>query len=252
MSKKILMKKFNEIKDIPIPVIGKKNCGIVLEELLNTTGGEFNIPDFYDIEIKAAELHPKKEITLFTHPPYGPEIFPMQYLSDKYGYPDHDYKKIKVLKGIANAKRKSRIGLFYYYKLEVNDLDRRIYLNVYNKYFRLIDNSFYWDYDELQEMLERKLKELALFIVKRRIIDDEIYYVYNDLYFYKLKGFATFIDEIKKGNIYITINTGVNKTGYRVGKFVDHGCAFKIKLVNIENLFDISLGLGIKKTQFPE
>ena len=236
MYKKLLREKFEKIKNIPVPK-DNKNCGLKLEELLETTGGEFNIPDFYDIEIKATQYHEKKEITLFSHPPYGNHVFPMQYISNKYGYPDRYYKNIKILKGLVKSNMKTKIGLFYYYKLHVNVPEKRIYLNIYNNFFQLIESNIYWDFDELKDMLERKLNNLAIFIAEKKIINNEDYYVYKELYFYKLKNFETFISELKNGNIYITINTGVYKTGYREGQFVDHGCAFKIKLINIEKLF---------------
>ena len=236
MYKNILIEKFEKIKEIPF-LVENKNCGLMLEDLLETSGGEFNIPDFYDIEIKATQYHEKKEITLFSHPPYGNHVFPMQYISGKYGYPDHDYKNINILKGIVKAKRKTRIGLFYYYKLDINDVEKRIYLNIYNSHFQLVESNIYWDYDELKDMLERKLKNLAIFIAEKKKINDNYYYIYKELTFYRLKGFEAFISELKNGNVYITINTGVYKTGYRIGQFVDHGCAFKIKLVDIEKLF---------------
>ncbi len=233
-----LLKKFDEFKGKPI-LIGSnhKNCGLILEELLGTSGGYFNIPDYYDLEIKAAQYHEKKEITLFSHPPTGSVVFPMKYLSDKYGYPDRDFKNIKVLKGNINAKNKTKIGLFYYYKLEIDNYKKRINLNVYNNCFKLIDNSIYWDYDELKEMLERKLENLAIFLVEKKKINLKNYYIFNNMFFYHLKNFDTFISEIENGNIFITINIGVYKYGYRIGQFVDHGCSFRIKLIHIENLF---------------
>ncbi len=232
-----LVNRFNTFKNKRIINDQGKNCGLMLEDLLETSGSYFNIPDYYDIEIKATQYHEKKEIILFSHPPNGGVVFPMQYLSNKYGYHDHEYRNIKVLKGNINAKCKTRIGLFYYYKLEILRNERRIYLNVYNKYFKLIDQSIYWDFDDLKEMLERKIQNLVLFIMEKEKIDYKEYYIYKEMYYYRLRNFDAFISEIEKGNIFITINTGVYKSGYRVGQFVDHGCSFRIKLINIEKLF---------------
>lgn len=236
-----LINKFNEIKKMGF--IESVNCfkngsGITLEKLLGTTGGDFNIPDFYDIEIKALRNNPNASLTLFSARTPGPYIFPMQYISNKYGYPDKDYPNIRVIKGDIYGNKKKKIGKYYYFKLNVCEKTQKIYLEVYNHKFKFIENSAYWDYDDLKEMLERKLKYMAVFNVISKRNKERFLYYYNHLDIFSLINFETFISCIKKGIIFICINTGVNKSGYRIGKFVDHGCSFRIERCNLKYLFN--------------
>lgn len=235
-----LIKIFNNIKTLGFveSINNHKNgSGLTLEKLLGTTGGDFNIPDFYDIEIKALRNNPFASLTLFSARTPGPYVFPLQYISNKYGYPDKDFPNIRVIKGDVYGNKRKKIGIKFYFKLSVNETEQKIYLEVYNRELKFIENAAFWDFDDLKEMLERKLKYMAIFNVLSKRKDGKFYYHYNHLDIYYLYNFNIFISCIKKGIVYVCINTGVNKSGYRIGKFTDHGCSFRIARNNIKYLF---------------
>jgi hypothetical protein len=55
---------------------------------------------------------------------------------------------------------------------------------------------------------------------------------------HELKTFETFLRNIENGYIYLTICTGVNKSGFHKGEFKDHGCGFRINYKFIDKMFD--------------
>lgn len=249
-----LLKDFNKIYHMGYvkSVNNNKNSvGITIEKLLESTGGDFNIPDYYDIEIKALRDYYMAEFDLFNSTPDGKYVCSTQWLSESFGYPDKDFRNIKVFKGNVYGNKENRIGLFYNYKLEVDEKNQKIILNIYNRSMKLINNDIYWDFDSLKEKLERKLKKLAIFGFKKQSQNNELFIHYNTLKLYKLRGFNEFLKCIKNGYIFVTFKTGVNKRGPYIGKFTDHGTSFRISKNNIWRLFyQVPLVWDKKKEQF--
>ena len=236
-----LLKKFKEIRKkgyIKSVTTAKNGCGLTLEHLLNSTGGDFCIPDFKDIELKAIRNYKFADFDLFNASPDGKYVFPAQWIAEKYGYPDRDYKNIKVFKGNIYSRSLNKIGLFNHYKLRVDKENKRIILEIYDYYKNLINSDIYWDFDSLKEKLERKLQKLAIITVDKLYFDKDYYYLYKSINFYTLKSFDVFIDLIDKGYIFVTFKTGVVKSGKYKGKFQDHGTAFRISKNNINELYN--------------
>ncbi|MBO4601201.1 MAG: MvaI/BcnI restriction endonuclease family protein [Bacilli bacterium] len=247
-----LVNQFNEIYKMGFVKSinnNKNSVGITIEKLLGSTGGDFNIPDFYDIEIKALRDYYKAEFDLFNSAPDGKYICASQWLSDKYGYPDRGFRNIRVFKGKINAKYSNKIGLNYSFKLEVDDTLKKIFLNVYDKNNSLISKDIYWDFDSLKDKLERKVSKLAIFGFEKKYINDNLHVHYNSLKLYKLKSFDKFIENIKKGKINVEFKTGVHKNGKYRGKFTDHGTSFRISKNNLCYLFDVVRMVWDKKKE---
>lgn len=234
----MLKSKFEKFKNINVKVQDARdsNCGLLLERLLGSSGGDLNVPDFYDIEIKAIRSYFYDYFTLFTCHATGNHEFHIEYISENFGVPDKDYPGIKGIRGSIGVGYFKRIGE-YLYKLYIDKLQERLILEIYDLRYNVVDCSTYWDFDDLKEMLERKLKKLALFQVEK-YRHESIYFKYTSYTLYYLKTFEDFIDCIEKGYIYITINTGARKSYYKPGTFIDHGTAFKIDTKYIEYLFD--------------
>ena len=235
-----LLTRFNEIKKqgyIKSVTNSKNGCGITLEHLLKSTGGDFCIPDFEGIELKAIRNYDFADFDLFNASPDGKYVFPSQWIANKYGYPDKDYKDINVFKGDIFGNHFNKIGLFNHFKLKVDNENKKIILEIYNYHKILINNDIYWDFDSLKSKLERKLLNLAIINVDKLYSNREYYYFYKNLKMYTLKSFETFIDLINSGIIFVTFKTSAAKSGKYIGKFQDHGTAFRISKNNIEKLF---------------
>ena len=215
----------------------KNGAGYTLENELGSTGGDFNVPDFLDIEIKTINKFTNSTIDLFSCAPDGYHFPASQWLAENFGYPDRDYKDIKVLKGEVYGNKKHHIGYIYEYKLHVDELKKRIELHIF-KYNKLINNEIYWDFDSLKEKLIRKDNKLALFEFERKRINSINYYKYDSLIMYKLKSFEDFIKLINYGTIYVVFKVGVHKSGIYKGKLSDHGTSFRISIYDLEKLFN--------------
>lgn len=215
----------------------KNGAGITLEYLLNSTGGDFCIPDFQGIELKALRNYKFADFDLFNSSPDGKYVYPSQWLAENYGYPDKDFKNIKVLKGDIYSNHLNKIGLFNQFQLKIDKVNKKIILQIYNYKNVLINEDIYWDFDTLKEKLELKLKKLAIITTEKLYSNREYYYFYKSIKMYKLKSFEEFINLIEQGIIFVTFKTGVSKSGKYKGKFQDHGTAFRISQCNIEKLF---------------
>ena len=64
---------------------------------------------------------------------------------------------------------------------------------------------------------------------------------------YELRNFDKFIECIENGVIFVTINTGVNKSGPYIGKFVDHGTSFRICKNELHKLYHYVTGVWDQK-----
>ena len=239
--KKEIIEKFKEINKQGFISTNSRNSnssGILLENLLGRRGYEFNIPDYGTIEIKTLRDYNKAEIDLFSSSADGLYIYPMKWLSENYGYPDKIYKNIKIITGNIYANKLNKIGLYYYYRLNVDTFNQKINIHIYNRKKELINNDIFWDFSTLKEKLLRKDKHLAIFTIEK-YKENNIWYVkYNNLEIYTLKSFEEFINCIKNGIVSLTIKTGVNKSGYKKGEFKDHGASFRIEKNNMHYLFD--------------
>lgn len=236
----MLKQKFKNVKNqgyIKSQGKNKNSVGMTLENALGACGGDFNIPDFYDIEIKAVRGYYDAEFDLFNSAPDGKYINSTQWISENFGYPDRDYKNIKVFKGNIYGNSVKRIGMIYRFKLKVDRDEQKIYLEIYDLDYKIINEDIYWDFDTLKEKLVRKDSKLAIFWYCKRKINSEDYFYFYNMKFYKLISFEKFLDAIDKGVIFVTFKTGVNKSGPHIGKYTDHGTSFRISKENIRELF---------------
>lgn len=214
----------------------KNGAGLTLENELESTGGDFNVPDFMDIEIKTVYKYRKSDIELFNSAPDGKYFPAALWLAENYGYPDKDYKSINVFKGNVYCHIKNNIGYRYKFRLNVNKEKNRIELEIYKNNI-MINNEIYWDFDTLKDKLERKDNKVSVFTFTRKIINNHYYYKYEAIYMYKLKNFETFISLVEKGFIFVIFKVGIHKSGSYKGKISDHGTAFKIYFGNMHKLF---------------
>lgn len=237
----ILKNKFEEIKKTGFhkSINNYKNSGgTTLEYLLGSTGGNFNIPDYDGIEIKAIRKVSNRHIDLFSSSPDGSIVNGIKWLSENFGYPDKIYRNINVFKGNVFANRVNNIGSKFLFKIKICKESKRFYLQVLDYEYNLISEDIYWDFDTIQEKLYRKNNILAIFQFVRKWESGNIYYKYTNMNIYKIKNFDDFIYCLEKGYIYFVFKTGVFKTNKYKGQFKDHGTSLRICVDNLEKLFN--------------
>lgn len=239
---KVLKSKFDSIAKKDWIVDDKGDWGIIgttFEKLVGLTPNDLQIPDFGNIEIKTKSGHRFTYISLFNCTPTGPHYHEVEVIKDLYGYPDSTFKEFKVLCGDIYANKLNKIGYKYYFKISVYRKEKVLKLNVYDHEKHKIEESTYWDFDDLEEKLARKLEYMALINVEKKSVKGKIHFRYKDLKIYKLKGFEKFIDLLEKGLIKVSFKLSIFRDEKRFGKIHDRGTAFLIDEKNIGMLFDI-------------
>lgn len=246
MEKEILLleKKFKEIKDkgyIKTVRNGSTGIGATFESLLGKPEESFEIPDFYGIEIKTRRAYSKSKISLFNAVPTGSSYYEVKRLRDKYGYPSKKDKRLKCLYADVEGTKLNKVGLWYYFKLKIDEKQERLILEIYNYRQELIDDTTYWDFYILKEKILRKLQVLALIKAMTNHKEGIEYFKYYKMNIYILKDFETFIKLIKEGKIIVTfkIDSYTNNEYGQYGNVDSHGISFGIKEENILDLFDI-------------
>ncbi len=236
-----LKKKFDEIRKMGYVKAINNNfsgIGVTFEQLLGVNSGNFEIPDFDGVEIKTKRKYSESGITLFTMVPDGPNLYETKRLKDTYGYPDRVCKQFPILLGAVYANKIVKIGLKYMYKLKVDRVNRKIYLQIFNLSGKTIEDKVYWSFDSLKEKLDRKLKILALINAWPNKIKGETYYKYYKMNIYTLKDFESFIELIEKGIIRLNFRVGIFRSGERFGQMHDHGSGFEIKECDLLKLYN--------------
>ncbi|MBR6689767.1 MAG: MvaI/BcnI restriction endonuclease family protein [Bacilli bacterium] len=237
-----LKKLFYEIKSkgfIESEYMGPGSIGRTFEDLIGVPSNEFEIPDFDQIEIKTKTESSDAYTSLFSCTPAGPHYHEVERLKDLYGYPDSKLKIYNVLNTSICSKYKNNVGLDFFFELKVDKNNEKLYLLIYDKQKKLIENKVYWDFDVLKEKLYRKLKYLAYVKAEKRIYENKKYFKYYSMKIYKLKDFDTFINLLEEGVIRISIKIGVYRDERRFGKIHDHGTSFCIQEKDLEKLYEL-------------
>lgn len=236
---KLLKERFEEIKKKGWIKGDKHNIGsvgLLFEEMIGKENENFELPDFCGIEIKVKSKSPMKNMSLFCCAPdsYLMEVY---RLWKTYGYPDKEYKNFNIFYAVCSSKKKTKLPNGYKVMLYVNYKLRIVELIIYDKDSNLIDDKASWSFDLLKEKLYRKLSYLAFVDANSKNEHEKKYHKYNDISFYKLKNFETFIKLLAKGKIQIVFQVGIKKSGTHFGEKYDHGTAFVISKYDLHYLF---------------
>ena len=215
---------------------GTTGIGYTFEYLIGKEEESFPIPDFGTIEIKTRFRNAKTDITLFNVTPDGDYLFPMKRIYEKYSFPSMSDPNFNVF--YANISTKARhAGKNFKFKLLIDRKNQKIRVIAIDRDWKSYDTKVSWSFDFLKEKLERKLKYLAIIKANCKNYNGKQYFHYNQINFYMLKDFNTFINLIENGMIKTTFMIGVYKTGVKKGQMNSHGVGFDIAESNLEKLF---------------
>lgn len=238
---KNLKEEFKRIKNmgyVKATRSGPTGIGKTFEDLLGKKEDSLELPNYHGIEIKTKRGYTRSYTTLFGATPQGKKEFEIKRLRNAYGYPDAVYKNQKLLQNSIQANCSTLIGGRFLFKLVVDYEKQKIFLLITDKNMNFIEKKSYWSFDVLKEKLERKLQYMALVKAWPSTINNEDYYKYYDIDFYKLKSFDEFIRLIEDGTIRVTFKIGVFRKGIRAGELHDRGTSFEIQEIDMFKLFD--------------
>lgn len=197
---------------------GTSGVGYTFEQLIGKEEENFPIPDYNSIEIKTSRRTSWGKIHLFHATPDGDYLFPIKDILEVLGYPDKDLPQYKVFNYTINAKTFTKIGYNKKAKIIINRNKQKVYLSAKDKYNKDLNIKISWSFDMLKQRLILKLKYLAIIKAETKKINNIEYFKYNEIIFYKLKNFETFINLIESGIINVTFMIGLYKKGKRIGE----------------------------------
>ncbi|MBR2785229.1 MAG: MvaI/BcnI restriction endonuclease family protein [Clostridia bacterium] len=216
---------------------GPTGVGYTFEELLNKKEDHLPLPDYKGIEIKTMKCFSKHKIHLFNATPDNKGEDTIKTLVNKLGYPDRTNPEFKVFNVSLNAKEYTKIG-YKMIKIAVNHEKEKIELKAYSTYGKNFDLNISWSFKMLEKCLKQKLEKLAIVKVWSKEINNEDYFYYSSISFYKLRDFQTFIKLIEEGIIEVQFKIGIHREEQNLGKTYDRGTDFSIKEENIPLLFE--------------
>lgn len=214
---------------------GATGIGYTFESLLEKSEDSVSLPDFKGIEIKTHRVHSKSYISLFNCSPIGNSSYELLRLFNNYSYFHTLNKNIRALNVNVFCKYIKDVGENYKFSLEVNEVEQKIYLVVFDKLGNFIEKESYWTFDSLKQKLYLKLRFLAYVEADCKFINGQEYFKYTKLTFYELKSFESFIKLIKSARIRISFL--ISGDGEMNGGINSHGASFSIKKENLNLLF---------------
>jgi hypothetical protein len=218
---------------------GPAGGGQTFEHLIGKPIENFELPDYEGIEIKVRSAVVNKYITMFCATPDGTYMFEIKRLHDNYGYPDKKIKGIKVFNISIFSNETISVGSRFFFKLMVDRINQKVFLYVLDRSGNLIDKTTFWSFELLKEKLQRKMQILAIVDASYKKERNEVFYRYENIRFYKLKGFDFFIDAIEQGAVRGTFKISTFRDGKRCGQIHDHGTSFDIDERKINYLYDL-------------
>ena len=213
------------------------SAGLTFESLLDKNADSMYFPDYQGIEIKCTQRFSRYPITLFSSAFDGPSLYEMNEILNKYGKNDFIYKDKKILNATLSCNKKSLVNSKYYFKLDVDEMEKKLYLSVYDLKYNLIERNSFINFKTLKTKLEIKLSTLALIWASKKEIYNHPYFRYYKMIIYKLISFDKFIELLKEDIIMVDICGRVSRSGSEVGRQRNKNLVFKISKDNINRLF---------------
>jgi len=235
---KLLKKEFEKIKKLELVKSlrkGSTGVGFTFETLLNKKEDQESKPDFRSIELKCKMGYSKSPLTLFCCIPERDGLSAIKYIFETYGknYTRNKIKYKMFSREVFSKQPLKKRG--YEFRLKVDYLRLEITLkSYYNGFF--VENVCKWNFKTIEKKLKEKIIHLAIIQAYPYIRNQELYYKYVKINFYKLKGYYEFLQLIENDKIFVKFYMK-SKSKTDEGKIDNHGVAFRIKNEHIEELF---------------
>jgi hypothetical protein len=219
---------------------GDTGIGKTFEDLLEKEEDNLALPDLEDLEIKAQRFNSISKVTLFTKAPTYP-LRANTYIRNNFGVYDNDFNNIKIIHTSFFGNRVNNYKGQYGFKLKSNNIDKKLYLKIYNNQGVEIDleKEIYWTYDVLNNILQDKVHNIGFVEADRKKENGKEYFKFSKLTLLLKPSLKKFIENINNGTIQFDIRIGVYRSGKNKGKSHDHGSGFRISKKDFFKLYDI-------------
>jgi len=196
--------------------------GKTLEDYLGITENNIALPDFGVMELKSQRSNTVSMLTLFTKSPEG---ITNSEIRKRFGYPDPEFPKVKILHQTIDDGRKNAQG----FQCKIDDAQ--------NKLFILKDDELlgYYSLDFLKRKAIEKIGNgLILVLAETKKENSSEYFRYLEAYLLRDIDPKKFLTHSK-----YDIRLGVYHSGEKAGQPHDHGSAFRIPEGALTDLFRI-------------
>ena len=200
------------------------NTGIgkTLEDYLGITENNIALPDFGVMELKSQRLDTLSMMTLFTKSPEG---ITNAEIRKRFGYPDPEFPKIKILHQTISDGKRNGMG----FQATVDEKQGKLLILKKGKLLGYYSLAFL-----RQKAIEKIGDGLILVRAKTKKIRGHEYFHYKDAYVLKEIDPTKFLAHSK-----YDIRLGVYHSGKNAGKPHDHGSAFRLTEKSLPLLFKI-------------
>lgn len=220
--------------------VGDTGIGKTFEDILEKEEDNLALPDLENLEIKSQRFNSSSKVTLFTKAPTYP-LRANTYIRENFGVYDDYFSNVKIIHTSFFGNKINNYKGQYGFKLEANNIDRKLYLKVYDKYSIEInlEKEIYWTYDVLNNILQDKIHNIGFVEADRKIENGQEYFKFSKLTLLLRPSLNKFIENINNGTIQFDIRIGVYRSGKNRGKSHDHGSGFRISKKDFFKLYNI-------------
>tara|TARA_Y100001970_G_C14181069_1_gene829872 strand:- start:168 stop:926 length:759 start_codon:yes stop_codon:yes gene_type:complete len=211
--------------------LSQKNDGAVgntFETNLGVQENNLKAPDYDGWEIKTKRQFTKSATSLFTlkpsYPPNGDK-----YMRENWGLndPSGEYPNIKVFRTSVYANRFSIVYQKYQMKLYLDRDSKKLRLLLHDINKKIIDDKVYWSFDDILKA-SSKLRNLLVIEANEKIIDNKVYFHYINASAYLNFKFDSLLNLIEIGKARYDNRLGIYRSGKNIGKEHNHGGGLRL------------------------
>ena len=202
----------------------KHNTGIgkTLEDYLGIKENNIALPDFGVMELKSQRINTISMMTLFTKSPEG---ITNSEIRKRFGYPDSEFPKIKILHQTISGGKRNGMG----FQAKIDEKQGKLLILKKGKLLGHYSLAFL-----RQKAVEKIGNGLILVRAETKKKGKHEYFYYKDAYILKEIDPTKFLAHSK-----YDIRLGVYHSGAKAGQPHDHGSAFRLTEKSLPFLFKI-------------
>ncbi len=240
-NKKVIVDTFHKVKSLGYVKSRRRNStgvGKTFEDYIGVVENNIAGPDFAGYEIKSHRTLTQSYITLFTKSPSSPQGA-NSYLKNKYGTPYENNPELKKIHTSIFANKPNSYMNKYSFRLINDIITKRIVIEIRSLITnRVLDNSCYYTYHDIDFALQNKLKKL--FVVSADTTKNaqgrELFH-FSKAEIFENPSLNNFLVLLDHGLIMYDIRIGAYQSGTKKGKTHDHGSGFRIREKDLPNLY---------------
>ena len=177
-------------------------------------------------------------MTLFTKSPNAPKGA-NKILRNNYGETYIEYPGLKKLHTSIFSNKFNTYKEKFGFKIINDKANKRVSIVIKNLATEKIETfSPFWNYKELEKVLNKKLKALFYVNADTRKIDGKEEFHYTKAKIFLNPSLENLLNLIDNGKLMIDIRIGSYKSGKNKGKTHDHGTGFRIKPSDLHLLYN--------------